>query len=253
MGWKLIDLSHPWGMDTPPWVGYASPKIYYTQRLPYNHIVSQWIETSLHIGTHMDAPLHGVAGGCDMASIPLNQCFGEGVIVDISEDVSEWGFITPEMIMKRMDVKKGDILIYHTGWHRYYTYGSEPDEERYMCRHPGPGKREFADWICDMQFKWIGVDAGSGDHPMNTTIRKMRPDLAKEFEEKMGRPISQIFPDRDLFFMHRKPFAHRIPHIENIGGDIDQVLNRRCYIGAFPWRFVGGEASICRVAAFIEQ
>ena len=34
-------------------------------------------------------------------------------------------------------------------------------------------------------------------------------------------------------------------------GDIDNALNVRCKIGAFPWRFVGGEASICRVVAFI--
>jgi len=29
------------------------------------------------------------------------------------------------------------------------------------------------------------------------------------------------------------------------------VLNRRCHIGVFPWRFEGGEASICRVVAFL--
>jgi hypothetical protein len=37
-----------------------------------------------------------------------------------------------------------------------------------------------------MQIAWWGIDAGSGDHPMNTTIRYMRPDLARRFEEKMG-------------------------------------------------------------------
>jgi kynurenine formamidase len=26
----------------------------------------------------------------------------------------------------------------------------------------------------------------------------------------------------------------------------------RRHIGVFPWRFVGGEASICRVVAFLE-
>jgi kynurenine formamidase len=250
--WKVVDLSHPWGMDTPPWVGYPSPKITYTQRLPYNKIVSQWIETSLHIGTHMDAPLHGTPGGCDMASIPLDQLVGDGVIVDISADVGDWGFITPEMITKRADVRKGDILLYHTGYHDYYTYGKTPDEERYMCKHPGPLSPEFARWVVDMQFKWIGFDLGSGDHPMNTTIRDMRADLAREFEAKVGKPMEEIFPRKDFFFMHRIPFAARIPHVENIGGDIDQVLNRRCRIGAFPWKFKGGEASICRVVAFLD-
>jgi kynurenine formamidase len=30
------------------------------------------------------------------------------------------------------------------------------------------------------------------------------------------------------------------------------VLNRRCVTGAFPWNFVGGDASICRIIAFLE-
>jgi kynurenine formamidase len=64
--------------------------------------------------------------------------------------------------------------------------------------------------------------------------------------------MEEIFPRKDFFFMHRIPFAARIPHVENIGGDIDQVLNRRCRIGAFPWKFKGGEASICRVVAFLD-
>ena len=55
---KLVDLSHPWNMHTPGWVGYAGSKIYYTQTLQTNRIVSQRVETSLHVGTHLDGPMH---------------------------------------------------------------------------------------------------------------------------------------------------------------------------------------------------
>jgi kynurenine formamidase len=50
--------------------------------------------------------------------------------------------------------------------------------------------------------------------------------------------------------MHHVPFNAGVVHVENVGGDIEQVLNRRCVIGCFPWKFVGGEASLCRVVAF---
>jgi hypothetical protein len=37
-----------------------------------------------------------------------------------------------------------------------------------------------------------------------------------------------------------------------VGGDIENVLNTRCIIGAFPWKFEGGEACPCRIIAFLD-
>jgi len=37
------------------------------------------------------------------------------VIVDVSDLVSDYSIITPEMITKKAEVKKGDILIINTG------------------------------------------------------------------------------------------------------------------------------------------
>ena len=34
---------------------------------------------------------------------------------------------------------------------------------------------------------------------------------------------------------------------------MDLFLNQRVTVGCFPWRFVDGEASIARVAAFVED
>ena len=248
---RPIDLTHPWGLHTPAWPGGEAPRIRYMQRLSSHRVVSQWIETGLHVGTHIDAPMHFAPGGGDMASLPLTQLFREGVIVDISDVVGEWDIIRPEHITSKAEVRKGDILIYHTGWHHYYVGEREQDEERYMCRHPGGGA-ELARWIVEMELAWTGVDTGAADHPMNTPIRVRRPDLARECEERRGRPLDADFPPEHFQVMHRVPFARNIVHVENVGGDLDQVLGRRCRIGAFPWRFVGGEASICRVVAFVD-
>ena len=42
------------------------------------------------------------------------------------------------------------------------------DERRYMLRHPGPSG--LHQWVREKKLKWIGVDCGSADHPMNTKI-----------------------------------------------------------------------------------
>jgi kynurenine formamidase len=56
---------------------------------------------------------------------------------------------------------------------------------------------------------------------------------------KLGRSLDQIFP-------------HDVIHIENLGGAIDEVLDRRIHFGCFPWRFQGGEAALCRAVAFLD-
>ena len=98
--------------------------------------------------------------------------------------------ITPEMITSRMEVRKGDILIYNTGYHRYFNGGPEEDEERYFLRHPG-GDRRLAEWIVEMELAWTGFDCGSGDHPMNTSIRYKRADAAKAFEVEVESRLAE--------------------------------------------------------------
>ena len=249
---RMVDLSHPWDIHTPGWVGYAGNKIYYAQNFQTNKVVAQRIETALHVGTHIDAPMHLSLNPKDIASLPLERLVGEGVIIDISDQVGDWDEIKPEHILAKADVKRGDILIYYTGYARHYTGAIAQDTERYFCLHPGGGK-QLADWIIEMELAWTGVDTGTADHPMNTTIRDMRPDLRARYERHIEMPVEQRWPEEELFVMHRRPFMHDIVHVENIGGDVEQVLNRRCRIGAFPWRFVGGEAAMCRVIAFLDE
>ena len=49
-------------------------------------------------------------------------------------------------------VERDDILIIHTGYHRFYNENwvdrGQVDETRYFVRHPGP-TREFAEWVLD--------------------------------------------------------------------------------------------------------
>jgi kynurenine formamidase len=57
--------------------------------------------------------------------------------------------------------------------------------------------------------------------------------------------MSDIFPFRDW------AFQEGLLHAENLGGDIELMLNRRALIGAFPWRYEGLERCPCRIVAFL--
>lgn len=250
---RVVDLTHRFSIHTPGWVGYPSPKLSYFQRHATHGIVSQMLELPLHSGTHFDAEMHIISGGADIAAVPMNRLLRQGVIVDISDEMDDWTVIKPHHITDRIEVRPGDILIYHTGYSRFFNGGTEEDEERYFLRHPG-GDREFAEWIVEMQLAWTGFDCASGDNPLNTSIRtKWRPEIARQYQERGGQNVDDLFPVDDLFVMHRVPFRQGICHVENLGGDLGKIGTQRCTIGAFPIPIEGGEASPCRVVAFLDQ
>ncbi|MBE3581870.1 MAG: cyclase family protein [Thermoanaerobacteraceae bacterium] len=253
---KMYDLTQPLSHLTPPWPTYEPLQIKFFKRLAPNGANGQLITTSNHVGTHLDGPLHFCTHGKDIASLPLDFLVGPGVVVDLSDIAEDYGIYTSKDIMDRVEVREGDILIIHTGYHHYAWDQPEADEVRYMIKHPGP-TREFAEWCLKNKIKWLGVDCGSADHPMNTKIREWMPVQAREADkylrEKYGKGLDDFFPPEDYQVMHIALFPYDIIHAENVGGDIDQVLNKRVIIGCFPWRFVGGESSICRIVAFDEK
>ena len=229
---KMIDLSHSMSVHTPGWVGYAGNKMYYAQNLQSVSIVAQRIDTAMHVGTHLDGALHATDGrDGDMASYPLEFLVNKGVIVDISDKVEDWGVITPEMITSAdVKVEKGDILILHTGYHRYYEGRPQQDLVRYFCMHPG-GKMELVEWMLDMKIKWWGIDCGSGDHPMNTTIRFMRRDLAKQFEQHVGMSVDEFFPPLQIQAQALQAPGHQqhlpLPQLRLPGGPHPRRKRRR--------------------------
>jgi len=253
---KLYDLTQPLSIQTPPWPTYHPLQVHYFKRLAPNGANGQLITTSNHVGTHLDGELHFCTHGRDIASLPLEFLYGPAVVVDLSDIAEDYGIYTSKDIEDRVEVKENDILIINTGYHKYAWYEPEADEVRYMVKHPGP-TREFAEWCIKKKIKWIGVDCGSADHPMNTKIREWMPTQAKEAEkylqEKYGKGLDDFFPVEDYQLMHILLFPKSIIHAENLGGEIDRFNNKRTTIGCFPWRFVGGESSICRIVAFEEE
>jgi arylformamidase len=254
---KLIDLTIPLGIGTPPWPTYEPLQVKYFKRLAPNGANGQVITHSNHLGTHLDGEIHFYTPGKDIASLELNDFLvGPGVVVDLSDVTGDYQIYTSQMIEERVEVRKGDILIIHTGYHHFGWDMPNADEIRYMVQHPGPD-REFAVWAKQKEIKWIGVDCGSADHPMNTIIRDWMPRQAEEantlFREMYGTTLAERFTPDKYQLMHIEMFPHHIIHAECIGGDIDLLANRRTTIGFFPWRFVDGESCIGRCVAFVDD
>jgi kynurenine formamidase len=253
---KVIDLTIPLGIGTPPWPTYEPLQVKYFKRLAPNGANGQLVTHSNHIGTHLDGEIHFFTPGKDIASLDFDYLMHEGVIVDVSDAVGDYDIYSSQMLEERAEIHDGDILIIHTGYHHYGWDQPTADEVRYMVKHPGPD-REFAEWARRRKLRWIGVDCGSADHPFNTAIRGWMPrqliECQAHFKQKYGKTVEEIFDDSKYQLMHIELFNHHIVHAECLGGDMDLLLNQRCVIGCFPWRFVDGESSISRIVAFVED
>ena len=259
---ELYDLTQRLSIHTPPWPSYMPLGIQYFKRIAGAHMGQgangQIITTSNHVGTHMDGEIHFHASGRSIGDVPMKEWVGPGVVVDISDQVGDYDLYTPEMLMKKAEIKKGDILIINTGYNRYAWDQKQSDEVRYFVKHPGPGPG-FHKWAVDMKIKWIGVDCGSADHPMNTIIRQWHPARFKEAEEKLMakykvKSWDAYFPQDEYYqVMHIKLFPKKIVHAENLGGDINKLSNKRAWIGCFPLKGIELESAMCRIVALLPK
>lgn len=254
---KFYDLTQRLSVHTPPWPSYMPLGIQYFKRLAGAHqgqgANGQIITTSNHVGTHIDGEIHFHASGRTIGDVPLTEWIGPGVVVDISDDVGDYDLYTPDMLMDKVEIKRGDILIINTGYNRYAWDQTESDEMRYFVKHPGPSP-DFHEWALEKRIKWIGVDCGSADHPMNTIIRNWHPKCFVEAEAKLkgkyGKGWDEMFPLEEYYqVMHIKLFPKGLVHAENLGGDINLVSNKRLWIGLFPLRGIELESSMCRIVA----
>ena len=266
---QWYDLTQGLSIFTPPWPGEMALQVHFFKRLTGawgggQGANGQLIEWSNNTGTHLVGPRAFHSGARAISDIPLEALCGEGVVVDISDAVHDYGFYTPQMITDRVTVKERDILIINTGYHRYgwdqpdvanpaAQGGVENKEFGYFVRHPGPSP-EFFQWAMDMKLKLIGVDCGCAEHPMNTSIRYMH---AREFEkaeaklrETQGKSWDELFPPESYHEMtHITMPREGLLLVEGLGGQIEQLNNKRAWIMIHPIPFMEVESAWSRAVA----
>ncbi len=251
---RLVDLTQPWGAQMPTWPQFEPIEVKAIHSHHRHAKSTLSVKLNMHTGTHLDAPIHYWPTGKHLGQIPLEDLVGTGLVIDLSPLCRPWTLYTLEQVLQAAPepIREGDIVVLYTGWHRYNWAEGSPDEVCYFDKHPGPHP-EVIDELVSKRAKWIGTDTPSLDHSLDTAIRAMRPDLVEEYEVLTGQPIEATLPRKWLEYSHVTTAKANIPLVENLAGDIRQVLGRRVTLGAFPWRWEGGEACVCRVVAFLDE
>lgn len=256
---KRFDLTQPLSIYTPPAPHDHALQVHFFKRVTGAHgggqgangMILKWSNT---VGTHLVGETSFHLGARRIHEIPLEELAGEGVVADISADVSDYGIYTPEMIEKKVDLNEGDILIIYTGYSKYSWERPDSSEFGYLVRHPGPSL-DFFDWAIGKKLKWVGVDCGSIEHPMNTPIRFHHGrDFEKaqaKLKETHGKTWDEMFPPGEYYdATHKRVPDNHLLFVESIGGDVADLAGQRAWIVADPVPMVETEAAWTRVMAY---
>ncbi len=215
---KLYDLSHVFDENTYHPMGF--PVFKNVQMFPSHGCRHALVTMSLHFATHMDAPWHMVEDGKRLDSIDIRELAGEAVVLDVSakygpDRAVRAGIARADLeaaaAAAGLEVRKGDAVIVYTGWAE--RYATEPS--RYYGSYSTLAQ-DAADWILERGARLVGLDVPDIDLPSAYVDAPFSPSN------------------------HRKILGAGVYVIENVGGEIAELLGRRVDLLPAPMK-VGGE------------
>ena len=167
---RLIDLSQPVfdGCPNCP----AHPQVRVT--LGATHERDGWrlemLNLASHTGSHVDAPLHKLAGGATVDDLPLDRFVGEALVVDLRDSTPSMP-ITAALLAKHLNQNVADrIVLLATGWGERRARSGE----WYYCS-PFVSV-DGAQWLVDQKVRGVGIDhysiAGAAE-PNNARVHEV--------------------------------------------------------------------------------
>jgi len=155
---KFWDVSRTLANDLAPWPGDKPFHFEFTQTIADGAAVNLGaMSTSVHNGTHADAPFHFDSSGGTIDQVQLETYFGRAVVVDLTKDFSNSGKHLIEIgdLQDQADaIAQASRLLIKTG-----VWG---DSKIFPKRIPviAPG---VAEWIQGRGVKLLGLDLPSVD------------------------------------------------------------------------------------------
>jgi len=150
---KYIDLTHIFDTDMPVNPGDPIPELVQIADLHKEGYTDYQIKTGMHVGTHMDAPLHMLEGGKWLSDITVEKFIGKGCLID-ARDAS----VISADFLEKSGAKKDDIVLVMTGFSKKYR------ETEYYEKYPEIGE-DFAGKAIELGVKIVGMDTPSPDRP----------------------------------------------------------------------------------------
>ena len=146
-----IDLTHRFTQDMPVYPGDPPVRLKQIARIGSDEYNMYCLCSGLHVGTHIDAPLHMIADGNFICDMPVTRFFGRGRLID----ARGCSIIAPDLL-QGADISAGDIVLVLTGW--YHRFGDDAYYNDFPEVVP-----EFAQELVRSGAGMVGLDTPSPD------------------------------------------------------------------------------------------
>ena len=149
---RLLDLSQPLFHDAPNCPVHPPVVIKRTLDHPESGWRMEEIAMATHTGSHLDAPLHRIAGGASIDQLPLESFAGPALIVDL-RGMAPGAAITAAILSGKLSGPlEGKIILLATGWG---DRRARSDEWLYQSPWVNP---DGAQWLVEQKIRGIGID-----------------------------------------------------------------------------------------------
>lgn len=181
---------------------------------------TRWLLIDEHTGTHLDAPAHfipppgsglanaGPPGEVTVDRVPLEQLSGPAVVIRVPEGLPDGGpgvsptidaGLVEEFEHRHGAIEPGTIVLFHTGWDRYYRPGA--DGSRYcsdaLVTKSAPG--------------WPAPDVPTMEALADRGIRCVGTDGPSMGSAHDGGPVHVAALSREMVFIEALCGLHQLP------------------------------------------
>ena len=149
---NYIDLSHTFKGQLDVFPGDSPAKLEQVSFFEKDGYNSFYVQTGMHVGTHMDAPFHMLPEGKKLTEFPPEKFIGRGRLIQEQNDSKK----IDVDLLKGKDIREGDIVLVDTG--HYKKFGTAD----YYKSYPEI-TIAFADYIISKKVKILALDFPSPD------------------------------------------------------------------------------------------
>ena len=178
---------------------------------------AQSLHITGHSGTHVDAPLHVLAGTASIEELPLERFIGPGVALSLLKEPGTTIVAADLEAANGGRVRRGDIVLLHTGWDRYWGTPTYFDFPALAL--------DAADWLLEHGVRLVGMDM-------------LSPDLPAQRRTEHGLPI------------HKRLLGNDVLIAENLTR-LAPLAEHRLQVYAVPIKVAEGDGAPARVMAEI--
>ena len=153
---RLLDISHVLDENTPVFPGEYPTTLTVQKTRERDGYAAYLLQSCLHVGTHIDMPMHLLDDHRTVSDFPLDGFCGQGVLLDVRGEEA----IGMKPVYEDI-VTPGSVVLLWTGWDSFFHKNGGQDD--YFARHPVVGD-ELAAFLLSRGIKILGMDMPSPDY-----------------------------------------------------------------------------------------